>query len=177
MHISLLVSVIADDRPGLVDSLSAVVNDFGGNWLESNMSRLSGKFAGIVRVSVTADDVQKLESALFEHATKESGLKLQIERIDAGDVDEETAADQSEALAIELVANDRAGIVSEISRTLAQLSINVESFSSFCEPAPMSSGQLFRARIEMRMPSSVKRGDLRARLELLADDLMLELLD
>ena len=41
----------------------------------------------------------------------------------------------------------------------------------------MASGQLFRARLEIRMPNSLKRGELRARLELLADDLMLELVD
>ena len=64
MHTSLLISVIADDRPGLVDSLSAVVNDHGGNWLESNMSRLAGKFAGILRIDVSASDAPRLEAAL-----------------------------------------------------------------------------------------------------------------
>lgn len=174
MHTSLLISVIADDRPGLVDSLSAVVNDHGGNWLESNMSRLAGKFAGILRIDVSASDAPRLEAALQGLSSQLDGLKLQIEQLHA---DPEPLQEASEALVIELVANDRAGIVSEISRTLAELKINVESFSSFCEPAPMASGQLFRARLEIRMPNSLKRGELRARLELLADDLMLELVD
>lgn len=174
MQASLLISVIANDRPGLVDHLSAAVSAHGGNWRESNMSRLAGKFAGIVRVDVGASEVPELEKALQELTLRLEGLKLQIEQIQEGN---EQPQEASEALAIELVANDRAGIVSEISRTLAELQINVESFSSFCEPAPMASGQLFRARIEIRMPASLKRGELRARLELLADDLMLELVD
>ena len=51
--VSLILTVIGDDRPGLVERLSSVVSQHQGNWLESSMSHLSGKFAGIVRMHVT----------------------------------------------------------------------------------------------------------------------------
>ncbi len=50
----LVLTVIGDDRPGLVGELSAAISSHQGNWLESSMSHLAGKFAGIVKVAVPA---------------------------------------------------------------------------------------------------------------------------
>ena len=61
---SLVVTVIGKDRPGLVESVSAVVEEHGGSWVESRMSRLAGEFAGILRVSVPADRADGLTKAL-----------------------------------------------------------------------------------------------------------------
>ena len=51
MSVSLVLTVIGDDRPGLVGQLSAAISKHNGNWLESSMSHLAGKFAGIVCVA------------------------------------------------------------------------------------------------------------------------------
>ena len=37
---------------GLVSELAAAISSHQGNWVESAMSNLAGKFAGIVRVAV-----------------------------------------------------------------------------------------------------------------------------
>ena len=47
MQTSFIITFIGDDRPGLVEQLSAAIEQSGGNWLESRMSHLAGKFAGI----------------------------------------------------------------------------------------------------------------------------------
>ena len=52
MSTTLVLTVIGTDRPGLVESIAAVVAAHGGNWLESRMARLGGQFAGIVRIEV-----------------------------------------------------------------------------------------------------------------------------
>jgi glycine cleavage system regulatory protein len=176
MQTYLVLTIIADDRPGLVDSLAATIGAHSGNWLESNMSQLAGKFAGILRVSVATDSAAALVAALNALGTSGTGMKLVIEQVDG--VKSGNGADAArEALTLELVANDRPGIVSEISRTLAELAVNVESLTSFCEPAPMSGEPLFRARVELSMPAALRCGELRARLEGLADDLMVEIVD
>src|ERR1044072_596548 len=64
MQHSLVMTVIGNDRPGLVDSVASIVAEHGGNWLESRMSRLGGQFAGIVHVEVPADREQSLTKAL-----------------------------------------------------------------------------------------------------------------
>lgn len=180
MNTYLILTVIADDRPGLVDSLAATIGEHAGNWLESNMSQLAGKFAGILRIGVAADAAESLVGALHALAAGDSSFKLVVERVDAqGDLIGEALGDTTvrQHLEIELVANDRPGIVSEISRVLASLSVNVEYLSTLCEPAPMSGEALFRAHAELSMPSTLLRSELSEKLEQLADDLMVEILD
>ena len=60
-----ILTVIGDDRPGLVSALSAAINAHGASWERSQMSRLAGKFAGIVLVTV-AD--KRLDSMMADLA-------------------------------------------------------------------------------------------------------------
>ena len=46
MGTSLVVTVIGNDRPGIVERLSDVVLAAEANWEESRMARLAGKFEG-----------------------------------------------------------------------------------------------------------------------------------
>ena len=65
MKTNLVLTVIADDKPGLVESLAQTIALNSGNWLESSMSQLAGKFAGILRISVADDRVEKLIEELI----------------------------------------------------------------------------------------------------------------
>jgi glycine cleavage system regulatory protein len=163
----LVLTVIADDKPGLVESLSEVIAEHKGNWLESSMSQLAGKFAGILRVSVSQQDVDALVAALNKLS---SGLKLVIEQVEI-----EESREQPRTVELSLVGNDRPGIVREISHALAVLSVNVEQLSTRCEPAPMSSDILFRTRASLKVPQDLSLEDLQQSLERLADDLMVEI--
>ena len=55
MQKELVVTFVGDDRPGIVQEMSQRVTARDGNWLESQMTRLAGKFAGVARVSVDED--------------------------------------------------------------------------------------------------------------------------
>jgi len=61
---TLVLTVIGDDRAGLVSALSGRLNDHGALWQRSQMSRLAGKFAGIVEVVVSAGKVEDLVADL-----------------------------------------------------------------------------------------------------------------
>ena len=112
----LIVSLIADDKPGLIEDLAVVVSKYSGNWLESNMSHLAGKFAGIFRVSVDDANAEPLAKELRAASTS---FNLQIE---SGDADErEGLHSKLNLLNINIVGNDRPGIVMEISQALAQM--------------------------------------------------------
>ena len=163
----LVLTVIADDKPGLVESLSEVIAEHEGNWLESSMSQLAGKFAGILRVSVSRQDVDALVAALNRLSSE---LKLVIEQVEIKEPGE-----QPRTVELSLVGNDRPGIVREISHALAVLSVNVEQLSTRCESAPMSSDILFRTSASLKVPQDVSLEDLQRCLERLADDLMVEI--
>ena len=54
---TLVLTLIGDDRAGLVNAVAEVVARHGGNWERSQMAELAGKFAGIVLVTVPDDSV------------------------------------------------------------------------------------------------------------------------
>ena len=58
------ITFISDDRPGLVEKLSQMVQKRDGNWLESKMAQLSGKFTGIVEISLPDEQVLVLTESL-----------------------------------------------------------------------------------------------------------------
>ncbi len=167
MTTNLVLTVIGDDKPGLVEALSRAIASNSGNWLESSMSQLAGKFAGILRVSVADTEAEKLIAALQNLSPD---LKLLIERAAA-----DGAGDSSLSVALNLVANDRPGIIREISRALAGLSINVENMSTRCVSAPMSGEPLFKAEALLKVPTGFKLERLQLELEDLADDLIVEI--
>lgn len=168
MHVtsSLVLTVIGPDRPGLVERLAQTIADHGANWLESRLAHLSGQFAGMVRVSVPADRAAELARALRAL----EGLRVDVETADAA-----TDA-RTPALVLELLGQDRPGIVREVSRALASRGVNVEELETACESAPMSGETLFRARARLRLPSDVGVETLREALEKLGDELMVDIL-
>lgn len=167
MRASLVLTVIGQDRPGIVEHLSQIVAASDGNWEESRMSRLAGKFAGILRVSVDQTRADHLAQALTELEAK--GLRVVVEKSEV----EEAGAFST--LALELVGNDHPGIVRDIAHALATRGVNIEELETEVSSAPMSGGELFRARAQLRTPAGVGSSELRAVLEGLADDLMVDI--
>lgn len=167
MKTFLVLTLIGNDQPGLVESLAHIVAQNQGNWLESNMSRLAGKFAGILRVSVDEDQADKLVAALDALSPK---LKLVVER--SAHAEPEIPM---RVLRLSLVGNDRPGIIRDISGALARQHVNVDDLETECEPAPMSSGILFKASAILHIPADLDIDALRSELEQLADDLIVDL--
>lgn len=167
MTTNLVLTVIADDKPGLVGALSQTIASNSGNWLESSMSRLAGKFAGILRVSVADDQVDKLIEELNGLSTE---IKLVIEKsqVDGGQ-------QKSRMVELSLVGNDRPGIIKEISAAVSAFGINVERLNTECVSAPMSSDALFKAEALLEVPQGVALEQLQLKLEQLADDLIVEI--
>src|SRR5271157_4016772 len=131
MQRALVMTVIGQDRPGLVDSIAGLVVGHGGNWLESRMSRLGGYFAGILRVEVPEEQVPLLSAAL--RGLEAQGLTVVVHP------DQPTPAPPPARLGLlEIIGHDRPGIVREISHALANHGINVEELQTGCASAAMS---------------------------------------
>jgi glycine cleavage system regulatory protein len=163
----LVLTVIAPDQPGLVETLAECVASHGGNWLESSMSRMAGQFAGILRVAVPATGHAGLVNALEGLAAQ--GIRVQVAHSGSD------PAGSWRAIELDLVGNDRPGIVRDITRLLAGLGVNLERLSSDIAPAPMSGEMLFHASALLAVPLTLSQDSLQQALETLADDLMVEL--
>src|SRR3954451_12809698 len=64
MTTELVLTLLGPDRPGLVEAVADVIAGHGGNWLESRMAHLAGKFAGVLRAEVPAEQVDAVIQAL-----------------------------------------------------------------------------------------------------------------
>ncbi len=165
---SLVLTVIAPDRPGLVEAISEAVAAHGASWLESRMAHLAGQFAGLLRVEVAEERAEELARALG--ALDGRGLRVMVATATASEPPASAAR-----LRLEAVGLDRPGIVREIAHALAERGVNVEELESHTSSAPMSGETLFHVRAGLRVPSEASPEELRGALEKLAGELMVEL--
>ncbi|MFG1497484.1 ACT domain-containing protein [Saccharospirillum sp. HFRX-1] len=164
----LILSIMAADRPGIVERIADVVASHGGNWQESRLATMAGRFAGIIRVSLEQERYGELQTAL--QALRDEGLNVQIE---VGDSDAEAV----ESHWIEVIGNDRPGIVREVTRALAAEQVNVIDLATDVEPASMSGGLLFRAQLELGLTPGQSMDAVIQALEDLSPDLMVDRLN
>jgi glycine cleavage system regulatory protein len=162
------MTVIGQDRPGLVDSVAALVAKHGGNWLESRMSRLGGHFAGILRVEVPNENEPPLVAALKQLEAR--GLTVVVHPDQAKPLP--ASARQS---VLDIVGQDRPGIVREISHALASFDVNVEDLQTECASAAMSGETMFKAHARLSIPESCDIVQVRQQLERIAADLIVEI--
>lgn len=173
----LVLTAIGDDREGLVSALSRTVESHGGNWLDSQFSHLAGKFAGIVLIEIPASGVQELTAAAAA-LEGEVGLSVEVTqgRAQAPAAAEASAsAAEARAVAVRLVGLDRPGLVRQISTALAEQRVSIGSFRSWTSSAPQGGGVLFEAESVVSVPAGLEIEVVRAALEPIADELMVDL--
>jgi glycine cleavage system regulatory protein len=181
--VSLILTVIGPDKPGLVESIADVVARHGANWLESRMAHLAGQFAGILRVEVDAQQRDHLTSALEKLAKLQletvicpayGGPDSEVEQAAGGHVAGAPASTR-EAVCLELVGQDHPGIVRDVTKVLAQSGVNVEELHTERSSAPGTGQLLFRATARLHLPEGLTEEKLRQALEQVAADLMVDL--
>jgi len=168
MHTSIVLTVIADDQPGIIQTVSTIVTDHGGNWTQSSMSSLAGQFAGILLVSVPSENTDACIAEL-------QGLESRGLRIIANICAEAFGAEKTKSYILHLVGNDRPGIVHEITTLLAKHKVSVHELETAVEGASMGGGELFKATAQLLMPEAVDIDVLESELEDLANDLMVDI--
>jgi glycine cleavage system regulatory protein len=168
MPTSLVLTVLGEDRPGLVEALSHIIAAHEGNWLESRMAHLAGQFAGILRASVPEGNAAALLTAL--HGLASHGLQVVVARSST-----DTPAPEARWLMLDLVGNDHLGIIRDLAQVLTQRGINIDELQTACTSTPMTGGILFKATARLRVPQEVAVTDLRTALEQLAHDLMVDI--
>lgn len=168
INTQIVLTIIAQDRPGIVQAVSKTLKTHGGNWTESSMSSLAGHFAGILLASVPQDQAEACIADL--HALETGGVRIIAQACDAPE--ESTPCHTWE---LELVGNDRPGIVNEITQILERHHVNVAELETEVEAASMGGAELFKARARLLVPETSNIGALETEIEDLANDLMVEI--
>ena len=164
----LVLTIVANDRPGIVQAVAEVVARHGANWMDSSMVRLGGEFAGIARISVPEESTDALQASLA--ALKGDGLTITVQ----------TAREEPPPMAgtsahLMVSGADPPGIVRDISMSLADCGVSIEELHTEQFPASMTGQSMFQASALVVIPSGQGLDILRERLERLAQDIMVEI--
>jgi glycine cleavage system regulatory protein len=166
---TLLLTVVGSDRTGLVEGLAQTIATAGGNWEESRLARLAGQFTGIVLVTIDSARSDQLVAEL--RSLEPGGLQVSARAIALPTPPAWTGS----RMRLDVTGGDRPGIVHKVARVLAHQGVNVEELESAVGSAPMSGDALFRARARLSVPAGVDLASVRAALEALGSELMIDL--
>ncbi|MDQ1083677.1 MULTISPECIES: glycine cleavage system protein R [Microbacterium] len=163
---TLVLTVVGEDRAGLVSAVADIVDAHGGNWENSELAELAGAFAGIVEVSVPADRADALRGALEALA---GTLAVVVHTGAPGG-----SASAPHSVTLDVIGNDRPGIVREISAALSARGVSIERMSTQTTDAAMAGGRLFEASITVTLTAGVETDDLVDELERLAAEIRVD---
>ena len=165
MQTTFIISFIGEDRPGLVEALSDAISRHGGNWLESRLSQLAGKFTGLVSISLPEESSEALQEDLKN--LSEAGLSVRLTPCTGQVANKEHAR----LITLTILGPDRPGIVREIAAALSSRAINVVDMESYVSSAPMSAELLFHARVEAELPEQGNLEELGDSLDAIANEM------
>jgi glycine cleavage system regulatory protein len=124
----IVLTVIGANRPGLVERLSAVISQHAGNWTESRMARLANQFTGMLLANVPEERIAALQENLAGLAGE--GLSITLQDAVSGN-----AKTKPGIIFLELLGQDRPGIVREISHLLAGSQISIDTLETHVSSA------------------------------------------
>jgi glycine cleavage system regulatory protein len=166
--ISLVVSIVGPDRHGIVSMLADRAQRYGANWAASRMNRLAGEFAGTVHFEVPREHADAMEAALRQ--LNSSGLQVLIARSDGAKVPASLRGFE-----LELVGDDRVGIVSTLTKMLAERGISIENIHTEIVRSGVTGKQTFKIGAHLLAPAALKVDDLRRDLGALATEMTLDI--
>lgn len=168
MSVTIVISVVSDNHPGIIEPISKILSTYNSNWIDSNMISLEGKFSGIISAQVPDQHVDQVIADLDDLNTEQ--LKVFVDKIVA-----DITSKQHE-MTLELIGQDRVGIVRDITQVLARHDINILKIHTECSEASMSGENLFSANIRISVPDDDKIKTVQDDLHDLANELMVDII-
>jgi methionyl-tRNA formyltransferase len=165
---SLIVTLVGPDRHGIVSQLSERAQRFGANWAASRLTRLAGEFAGTVHLEVPHEYADALVTALRELSA--SGLQVVVARSTGGSVPATLRA-----VELELVGDDRIGIVSTLTKILAERGVSIENLHTEILRSGVTGKQTFKIGAHLLLPATLSVDALRQELGALAHEMTLDI--
>jgi glycine cleavage system transcriptional repressor len=170
MHKNFVLTLTGPDRVGIVDRVTGLLFDRGGNVETSRMARLGGEFAMLMLVSMPTERFAGLGADL--EALAAEGYKATT-----------TPAGPTYAEAppgwlpyrIEVHGADHEGIIHEVAHYLSEQGINIESADSETTPAPVSGSPLFAMTARVAVPPDLPGRTWEAGLEEIGRRMNLEI--
>ena len=160
MRTNIVLTLTGKDRVGLVEEVTQILLDLGGNVETSRMARLGGEFAILMLVSVPTEQLANLENDV--HLLVAQGYKATTVQT------EQTYAEAYPGwrpYQIEVEGADHEGIVYQIAHSLSRRGISIEAMETSTQPAPISGSPLFMMTAVVVVPPNLASEDWETELE------------
>jgi glycine cleavage system transcriptional repressor len=170
MPSNIVLTLTGADRVGIVEEVTRLLLELGGNVETSRMARLGGEFAVILLVSLPADKDQGLDRAV--ESLREKGFQVAASRTEPSYAETRTGWTPYR---IEVHGADHEGIIHQISSRLAKRGISIESMETETAAAPLSGTPLFEMTGRIIVPPGLKEPDWLPGLAGLGNDLNVDI--
>lgn len=168
MNKNLVLTALGHDKPGIVNKLSKVILDNGGNITESHMMVLSGEFAIMLLITGQHESITNINAKL-----KEIGESLDLTII-AKEAQLPESIPKRLPYQITVVSMDHPGIVHKISDFLSSHNLNIEEIETQTYPAAHTGTPMFSLVMTITIPADSSVRSLRDKFLVFCDDLNLD---
>lgn len=163
MNTTFIANFVGKASPSTIKKLAAVTHENGGKWLISKVNFIEDQVAAVIKVEMPTENVAAVQQAFKEQPY----LTVEIVESSAHTHNAETI------FQIRLDANDRAGIVNEITHLLDDQGIDILDMD--CQRVFIAGGggvssSFFTSQIALRLPRNVLIADIAKELESLSED-------
>jgi len=165
-----VLTLTGSDRIGLVEHVTELILECGGDVQASRMARLGGEFAMLMLVSVPDANTEQLSANLETLAGE--GFKVTVTETEGEVI---AARKDWQPYLIEVRGANHEGIIHEIAEHLSEQGINIESIDTNVVPEPMSGAPLFTMEAIVVAPPDLPKNKWQDELEEVADRLNVEL--
>jgi glycine cleavage system transcriptional repressor len=170
MRVFRILTLVGEDRPGIVDSVSGLLLKREGNIEDSRMASMGGCFTIMSLFSCEEDQLPRIEEGLA--SWRAEGLQAALH--EAADPLERVVP-PALPLTLEVTSMDHPGIVKEVVHLLHLFRVNIEAMDTRVTRAPLSGAPLFNLRLEAAVPADEPIARVKAELESLAARLNMDL--
>ncbi len=146
----------------ILASLSDIISQYQGNWLDSRSAQMGGQFVGIVSVAIPKSLSGKLQDELETFA--DSSEIVMLVNID-GDSKQVTAP----LVKIKITTHDGPGIVPAILSIVQQQSLRLKEFNTQCDNGSTAGSKVLTIVLILEM-SVTEKNSLFGAIEALGDD-------
>jgi glycine cleavage system transcriptional repressor len=163
MPLDLVLTLTGPDRVGLVESVTKLLLDHGGNVETSRMARLGGEFAMLVLVEAPDSATPEALRAALASGLGD-GYHVTLTPTSPGALDE-----PAQFCRLEVEGADHEGIIYEVASYLSRRGINVEAMDTETAPAPESGIPLFMMSALIAVPPTLADDDWQSGLAEVAE--------
>ena len=160
-----IAAFVGISSPDLIKRLASVTHEEGGKWLVSKINYLDNNISAVIKIEVPTAH----KKAVQDYFASQDDLLVTFT-----DALETVIENQHTQLKVD--AEDRAGIVNDISNILQKESVELIDMDSHRIGVPANGSSVFTATLSLKLPISTNINDLAAEIEALSNDMVVTII-